>query len=164
MMLSNKDERSEQVKRHSHIRSLLLPWVELTLNEDQRQFVEEHLKECGFCRQYFDIMSRALLPSPDYSQDTLLPDPYLPTRVKAMASLSGAEARRGKNGVALWTMRSAMFVIAVVFGIYLGERLAYQPSTVTEQNLIAEYSESFEAGGIADRMQSVAQINGEDLR
>lgn len=57
-----------------------------------------------------------------------------------------------------------MFLIAVVFGIYLGERLSYQSSTVTEQNLIAEYSESFEVGGIADRLQSVAQIAVEDLK
>lgn len=163
-MLSNEDERSEQVKRHSHIRFLLLPWIELTVNEDQRQLVEEHLKECSFCRQYFDVMSRALLPSPDHSQDTLLPDPYLPTRVKAIASRSGAEVRRGENAVALWTLRSAMFLIAVVFGIYLGEELSYRPSTVTEQNLIAEYSESFEMGGIADRLQSVAQITVEDLK
>jgi predicted anti-sigma-YlaC factor YlaD len=162
-MLSNKDERSEQVNRHSHIRSLLLPWIELTLNEDQQQLVEEHLKECSLCRRYFDVMSRALLPSPDISQDALLPDPYLPTRVKAIASQSGAEARMGKN-VILWTLRSAMFLIAVVFGIYLGESLSYQPSTVTEQNLIAEYSESFEVGGIADRLQSVAQITVEDLK
>ena len=163
-MVSNEDERSGQVKRHSQIRSLLLPWIELTLNEDQQQLVEEHLKECSLCRQYFDVMSRALLPSPDRSQDTLLPDPYFPTRVKAMASQSGAEARRGKNVVALWTLRSAMFLIAVVFGIYLGERLSYRPSTVTEQNLIAEYSESFEVGGIADRLQSVAQTSVEDLK
>ena len=162
-MVSNEDERSEQVKRHSHIRSLLLPWIELTLKEDQQQLVEEHLKACSFCRQYFDVMSRALLPSPDHSQETLLPDPYLPTRVKAMARQSGAEARRGKS-VGLWTLRSAMFLIAVVFGIYLGERLSYRPSTVTEQNLIAEYSESFEVGGIADRLQSVAQTSVEDLK
>ena len=162
-MVSNEDERSEQVKRHSHIRSLLLPWIELTLNEDQQQLVEEHLKACSFCRQYFDVMSLALLPSPDHSQDALLPDPYLPTRVKAMASQSGAEARRGKS-VVLWTLRFAMFLIAVVFGIYLGERLSYRSSTVTEQNLIAEYSESFEVGGIADRLQSVAQIAVEDLK
>jgi len=162
-MVSNEDERSEQVKRHSHIRSLLLPWIELTLNEDQQQLVEEHLKACSFCRQYFDAMSLALLPSPDHLQETLLPDPYLPTRVKAMASQSGAEARRGKS-VVLWTLRFAMFLIAVVFGIYLGERLSYRSSTVTEQNLIAEYSESFEVGGIADRLQSVAQIAVEDLK
>lgn len=152
------------MKQHSHIRSLLLPWIELTLNEDQRQLVGEHLKECSFCRQYFDVMSQALLPSPDVSQDTLQPDPYLPTRVKAMADQSGAAARKRKNVVALWTLRSALFVIAVVFGIYLGEGLSNQPSTVTEQNLIAEYSALFEAGGIADRLQSVAPINREDLK
>jgi predicted anti-sigma-YlaC factor YlaD len=152
------------VKQHSHIWSLLLPWVELTLTEDQQQLVDGHLKECSFCRQYFDVMSRALLPSPDHLQDTLVPDPYLPARVKAIASQSGAEARRGKNVVALWTLRSAMFLIAVIFGIYLGESLSYQPSTVTEQNLIAEYSESFLVGGIADRLQSISLMNGEDLK
>jgi len=57
-----------------------------------------------------------------------------------------------------------MFLIAVIFGIYLGESLSYQPSTVTEQNLIAEYSESFLVGGIADRLQSISLMNGEDLK
>jgi predicted anti-sigma-YlaC factor YlaD len=81
------------VKRHSHIQSLLLQWLELTLDARQQQLVEEHLKECALCRKYFDTMSVILLPSRDSSPLTVVADPYLPTRIRVMAKSSSGEAR-----------------------------------------------------------------------
>ncbi len=149
------------MKRHSHIKSLLLPWLELTLDAHQQQLVEEHLKECALCRKYFDTMSVTLLPSRDSSPHTVVADPYLPTRIRAMAESSRGEAHRVKGIVARWAFTTVMFVTAVVFGIYMGERLSYRTSVITDQNIITEYSESLEVGGIADRLQTVAQTNTE---
>lgn len=149
------------MERHSHIQSLFLPWLELTLDAQQQQLVEEHLKECALCRNYFDAMSVILLPSQDSSRDTLVADPYLPTRIRAMAESSSRQPGGVKGAVARWALRSVMFVMAVLFGIYLGEQLSYRTSVVTDQNIITEYSESFEVGGIADRLQTIAQANTE---
>ena len=149
------------MKHHSHIRSLILPWLELTLDAQQQQFVEEHLKECAACRKYFDSMSVVLLPSQVSSPNVLSADPYLPTRIRAMAESRDREPDGVKGIVARWVLRTIMFVMAVVFGIYMGEQLSYGTSPVTEQKIITEYSESLEVGGIADRMQTIAQTNTE---
>ena len=149
------------MKRHSHIQSLLLSWLELTLDAHQQRLVEEHLKECELCRKYFDTMSVILLPSRDSLSHTVTADPYLPIRIRAMVESSNREQRRVKGGVAQWAFTTVMFVMAVVFGIYMGEQLSYRTTVVTDQNIITEYSESLEVGGIADRFQTVAQTNTE---
>lgn len=149
------------MKHHSHIRSLLLPWLELTLDAQRQQLVEEHLKGCETCRKYFDAMSATLLPSQDSSPTALGADPYLPTRIRAMAESSGRQPNGVKGLVARWVLRTVMFVMAVVFGIYMGEQLSYRTSAITDQNIITEYSESLEVGGIADRLQTIAQANTE---
>ncbi|MCX6134326.1 MAG: zf-HC2 domain-containing protein [Ignavibacteriales bacterium] len=149
------------MKQHSHIRSLLLPWIELRLNARDQQLVESHLKECPSCRAYFERLSAALLPAQEVPRNTLAADPFLPTRIRAMVDSSKQPSREVKAVVVRWTLMSAMFVAAVLCGAYLGEALSYRTSTVTEQNVITEYSESLEVGGIADRLQSIAQSSTE---
>ena len=146
---------------HSHIRSLLLAWLELSLDAQQQQLVEEHLKGCESCRKYFDAMSAVLLPPQESSPNALVADPYLPTRIRAMAESSGRQLNGVKGVVARWVLRTVMFAMAVVFGIYMGEQLSYRTSVLTDQNIITEYSESLEVGGIADRLQTIAQANTE---
>lgn len=155
------NERSDQVKRHSHIQFLLLPWLESALDARQRQLVEEHLKECALCRKYFDAMSASLLPTQNSSPLTLVADPYLPTRIRAMAEPSSRQPHGAKDGATRWVLTSAMFVMAIVFGIYIGEQLSYRSSAITDQNIITEYSESLEVGGIADRLQTIAMTSTE---
>lgn len=145
------------MKQHSDIRSLLLPWIERTLDEQGQELVGDHLGGCSSCRQYFEMMSLALLPASNPGQDTLVPDPYLPTRVKALVEQSLSDSRSRKSTAVRWALRTAAFLVAVVFGVYLGEKLSYQTSTVTDQHIIAEYAESIQASGIGDRWQSVAQ-------
>ena len=149
------------MKHHSHIRSLLLPWLELTLDPKQQQLVEEHLKGCEACRKYFDAMSVILLPSQESSPNTVHADPYLPTRIRAMAESSGRQLNGVREIVARWVLRTVVFAVAVIFGVYMGEQLSYHPSVITDQNIITEYSESLEVGGIADRMQTIAQATTE---
>jgi predicted anti-sigma-YlaC factor YlaD len=154
-------ERSTSVKRHPHIQSFFLPWLELTLDVQQQRLVEEHLKECSVCQKHFDAMSVVLLPSKESPPNVLLADPYLPTRIRAMAESAGRQPIGVKGIVGRWALMSVMFVMAVVFGIYIGERLSYRTSTITEQSIITEYSESLEVGGIADRLQTIAQASTE---
>lgn len=149
------------MKQHSHIRSLLLPWIELRLNDRDRQLVGEHLKECQSCRKYFETLSSALLPAPEAMRNTLAADPYLPTRIRALVDSSAQPTPGPKVLIARWVLMSAAFAAAVFCGAFLGERLSYTTTTVTEQNVIAEYSESLVVGGIADRLQSVAPSSAE---
>lgn len=149
------------MKRHPHIRSQLLPWLELTLKERERSQVQEHLKECDGCRQYFETMSGVLLPKSTSPGELLEADPYLVTRVKAI----GREGVRSAPGpivlVRRWALRSALFAVAVVLGVYMGEKLSYRPTVITDQKIIAEYSSVLDASDIGDRLQTVAQSSGE---
>jgi len=102
----------------------------------------------------------ALLPSQEGLKDELVSDPFLPTRIKALVE-SSTKQRGLRETVVRWTMMSAMFVVAVVCGIFLGEKLATRTSTVTDQSVITEYSDSLKVVDIADRLQSIAQSTTE---
>ena len=90
-----------------------------------------------------------------------MPDPYLPTRVRALAERSQFDSHPKSGFVVRWSLRSAAFAVAVVLGILMGERLASPSSTLTDQRIIAEYSESIQTSDIGDRWQSVAQSTEE---
>lgn len=150
------------MKYHNHIRSLFLPWIELSLDEHQQRLVDEHLKDCDPCRQYFNAMSQILLPSPGTAQDELKSDPFLPTRIRALAETSTAQGHHKAPAAVRWALRTALFAVAMACGIYMGEKLSYRTTTVTDQNVITEYSDALQVGGIADRLQTVSQTSTED--
>jgi len=143
------------VKQHSDIRSLFLPWVEQKLNQELAQEIEEHLRGCDSCRKYFETMTSALLPGA-VTQSGLAPDPYVPTRIRARAKDAASVASSGKAIVLRWSLRTVAFSGAVLLGIYMGEELSYQPSVVTDQHIISEYSNYLGESGIGDRWQTVA--------
>jgi len=143
------------VKQHSDIRSLFLSWFEQKLSPPLAQELAEHLKECNSCKAYFDTMLAALLPQ-ESVEEGLVPDPYMPTRIRARAITSGPAPLSGKDIIVRWSLRTVAFAVAIVVGVYMGEELSYQPSVVTDQHIISEYSNYFGGSGIGDRWQSVA--------
>ncbi|MCX6144076.1 MAG: hypothetical protein NTZ35_12755 [Ignavibacteriales bacterium] len=143
------------MKQHSDIRSLFLPWFEQKLKRPLARELEEHLRECDSCKVYFDTMSAAFLPKASL-QEGLVPDPYMPTRIRARAITSGSSSLSGKDIVVRWSLRTVAFAVAIVVGVYMGEKLSYQPSVVTDQHIISEYSNYLGGSGIGERWQSVA--------
>jgi hypothetical protein len=146
------------VNHHSDIRSLFLLWSEQKLDQQRVIELEEHLKGCKPCSQYFDAMSAALLPGASL-QRGLVPDPYMPIRIRALAKESASISPSGKDMVIRWSLRAVAFTAAVVLGIYMGEKLSYQPSLVTEQHIISEYSSYLGESGIGERWQTIALTN-----
>jgi hypothetical protein len=53
------------------------------------------------------------------------------------------------------------FAVAVMVGIYMGEKIADQSVVVTDQHVITEYSNYFGESGIGDRWQTVALTSEE---
>ena len=146
------------MNQHSDIRSLFLPWIEQKLSQQLAQQLEEHLRGCNSCRKYFDTMSAALLPGAS-SQSGLVPDPYMPTWIRARAKESISVSSSGKDIVVRWSLRTVVFAAAIVVGVYMGEKLSYQPSVVTDQHIISEYSNYLGGSGIGERWQTVALTN-----
>jgi predicted anti-sigma-YlaC factor YlaD len=143
------------VNQHSDIRLLFLPWAEQQLTQQLAQQVEGHLRECSACRKYYDTMSAALL-SEMTMRSRLVPDLYLPTRIRARAKESRFVSPSGNDTLVRWSLRVVAFAAAVVAGLYMGEKLAYEPSVVTDQHIITEYSNYLGESGIGERWQTVA--------
>ena len=123
--------------------------------------MEEHLENCRECQQYFEKISRVLLPTLTSSNDILEADPYLVTRVMAIGRNRAMAVPAPTLLVGRWVLRSSLFAAAVLLGIYMGEKLSYQPTAITDQKIIAEYSALLDASGIGDRLQTVAQSSAE---
>jgi hypothetical protein len=83
----------------------------------------------------------------------------MPTRIRARAKESMSVSSSGKDIVVRWSLRAVAFVAAIVVGIYMGEKLSYQPSVVTDQRIISEYSNYLGESGIGERWQTVALTN-----
>ena len=149
------------MKFHSHIRSLYLPWVENRLSDADRNLVTKHLEECASCNDYYGKLSAALLPSNEDSRVPLMADPFLSTRIRALVDSKTERPQGAKAVVGRWTLTTAIFAAAICCGVYIGEKLSYRTTAVVDQNVIPGYLESLETGGIADRLQSIAQSNVE---
>ena len=108
-------------------------------------------------------MASAMVPKASL-QSGLKPDPYLPTRIRARvrgpehAPLSGADI------VVRWSLRTAVFAAAIILGVYMGEKLSYRPSVITDQHIISEYSNYLGGSGIGERWQLVALASEEVSR
>jgi hypothetical protein len=143
------------VKQHSDIRALFLPWAEHRLDQQSAREIEEHLSGCVTCKQYFETMTAAVVPSA-LQPGRLQVDPYLPARIRALVGYP--EPLTGKQLVARWSLRTAAFAAAIGVGIYIGETLSYQRVTVTDQRIISEYSSYLAETGIGERWQTVALV------
>lgn len=150
------------MKQHTEIQSQVLGWIENALDAGQREMVGKHLASCGSCRVYYSTITRMVLPQADQKESRLVPDPYLPTRIRAItaAGESGGVAH-GRQALR-WALRTAMFVLAVALGITLGEHLSARQSYVTDSHIISEYSQSFWDSGIENRWDSIAQVGEEE--
>lgn len=149
------------MKQHSDIRQLFLPWIEQKLDDRQVREIEEHLSKCVSCQRYFDTMSHALTSDTSAFRATLIPDPFLAVRIRASSRASASVSPSGREFVVRWSLRTAAFVMAVVVGIYMGEKIASQSIVVTDQHIIGEYSDYFVESGIGDRLQTVALTSEE---
>lgn len=150
------------MKEHSKIQSLVLAWIEDTLDSGRRGEVAHHLAACKMCRRYFEAISAALLPSAAKVERGLSADPFLPVRIKALAAERSGEGRLREGSTLQWTWRTVAFVLAVILGVYMGEHLSYQAPQVTDRHIVYEYSDSFWDSGIEGRWQTLSQVVGEE--
>lgn len=147
---------------HSQIKSDVLAWIEGTLESGRRDAMAHHLAECPDCRRYIEMLSASLVPSVIPAEMKLVADPYLPTRVKALAAERRAHGGIREGAALRWTWTTAAFVLAMLLGIYIGESLSYRPGQITDRHIISEYSNVFWDSGIESRWQTISQVPGEE--
>ena len=113
-----------------HVKKSFLDWSEGKLASDKKAVVDHHLESCPECQAYFRKMAAAL----DKPGKTILPkleaDPFLPTRIKALAeekqkkiSLKTQKAIRWNRAIRL-SFSAFLLLIAASIGVFLGRELA----------------------------------------
>ena len=150
-----------------HVTQFFVDWSEGRMRPAEQSKVEAHLLSCLECKTYFDKMSAALDVVDHTALPTLTPDPYLPTRIKALAEsprdAHSAVLRPGWLMRLRWAFSTAMVVSALSIGVFLGKGLA-------TMNTGSTYEESFTStdyqiiwdNSLADSWEDILQPNGED--
>ena len=135
---------------HKTAREKYQAWIEDGLGAEERRSVEQHLDECGECRTYFEKIS-LLVERP---HPTLLPrlaaDPFLPSRIRALAEERGAA--RGRRSAVGWvrvSVGSVMLILAAAAGVYLGKGLYTNTRSAEETELAQAYYEAFSPSDFA---------------
>src|SRR5947209_8532199 len=105
---------------NTHVTTYFLAWHEGKLDAVRRTAVEKHLRECGSCSRFYDAAASAVSPIKQHAESFPIADPYLPTRVRAIVE----EGKQGWHPAGIPVLRfslgTAMLMIAIVFGIELG--------------------------------------------
>ena len=157
-----------------HVKNLFLAWSESTLGDGECHRVDAHLETCDDCRIYFEHMSAFLDRPGEDDLPSLEPDPYLPTRIRALAdarALAGARARaEAVGGVPVatrrgrWVTMSAMtlmLALAITIGVRFGIELATPGEAIGETDLIEAYYEAVFQPGVSDNFDTLFE-NGEE--
>ncbi|HEV8537847.1 MAG TPA: zf-HC2 domain-containing protein [Bacteroidota bacterium] len=135
----------------NHVTKLFLKWHERRLSDRDRIEVERHLKQCDACRKYYEKLSavfddRSLLAIGD-----LLPDPYLPSRIKALHESTETGPRRLVPPILRWSLAGAGATLAVVIGTYIGSGLYNDQQTGQASSDMSEYHDVISQHGSIDQ-------------
>ncbi|MCB0303340.1 MAG: zf-HC2 domain-containing protein [Calditrichaeota bacterium] len=146
--------------RHEQVKKAFLDWTEGRLQDTRRAEIETHLESCEGCRRYYRQMAELLAPADPALLPQLTADPFLPTRIKALAA--SPEKRLGKAGNFRWVWTTAMFLLAMYFGVFLGKGLAEEQRSSSTTELLSEFSEVYYPQTLADNWATIFETeNGE---
>jgi predicted anti-sigma-YlaC factor YlaD len=143
----------------NHVNNLFLRWHEKRLPGADLTRVDDHLKTCAECRRYFESASSILTPGESPTPASLVPDPFLPERAKAIAA--GRESSRA-SGVAARLIRPEVAIVgaalAIAAGILLGRS---NPGTTQHQEQfdVTDYYRAFSQHGFTENFDTVFTSN-----
>lgn len=145
--------------KHKQIKKAFLDWSEERLPAARREEIEAHLESCEGCRAYYRRMAELLAPADPALLPQLAADPFLPTRIKALAV---PEKRRSLAGNFRWVWTTAMFLLAMYLGVFLGKGLAEAQHSSAATDMLSEFSEVYYPQTLADNWASILETeNGE---
>lgn len=145
-----------------HVISHFPAWIEGRVDDTERRDIQRHLDQCSGCRRFFDEMTRVLEGFDPASLPHLEPDPYLPVRIKALASGDPTAVTEEKAGsqaalppllgrlrkTAITAIGLAAATIGIILGIGLSSRVT--ASSLAEDEAIASaYREAFSPSGVS---------------
>ncbi len=139
----------------NHVKHLFWDWRDHkgALKEE----VDRHLGDCENCRLYYDKMSQLVDPELLSSLPKLIPDPYVPTRIKALAV-----ERDKARAILLFSrlrlsMESLAFILAVITGILIGKTFITQEPETKKEDVISAYKSAVSPDDFSTRMESILE-------
>lgn len=164
-MMSNiiRREIKKMIRNDEHIKSKFLDWFESRLSEVEMHKIEEHLSECSECKNYFELMQDLTSPSIQKGLNELEPDPFLPTRIKAIVN---GEKNEAKSKHVLSFLRLLFFSLAssaaILIGIMLGQGLYNsKQSYQNNQSIVSAYYQVYSQEGLSDNFESTLSTGRE---
>lgn len=143
---------------HTEAHRLYPAYADGMLRESDRSALLRHLEECDRCRRTFDILGRTLAPGSKHAERLSL-DPYLPVRIRAIASDRHPSRPHVLAPALRWSLGSLAFTLALALGIYLGQDLSRSTNDSTIDDPVSEFALSLSGSDLADRLSSAVGEN-----
>jgi anti-sigma factor RsiW len=140
---------------HAEAHRLYPAYADGLLRESDRSALLRHLEECNRCRRAFDILDRTLAPGSKHAERLSL-DPYLPARIRAIAS---DPRPTGLHVLAPALRWSLALTLALALGIYLGQGLSRSIQDPVTDDPVSEFAVSLSGTDLADRLSSAVGEN-----
>jgi len=150
--------------KREHVIDSYQNWNENRLEAEERREIQRHLKGCVDCRQYFEKMSLLLDQHDPSFLPHLEPDPFLPTRIRALAEGGEVVERENLRRAVGWlrlSVASALTLVAVTTGAYLGLGLSATNGSADDSEIIAAYYDAFSQSEFASGWDDLVE-NGQE--
>ena len=140
---------------HKQAISQFQDWFENRQSDEKRSQLEYHLDECPECQAYYDRMMSLLQRPDDDLFPELQPDPFMATRIKAIATDSGNTGRLHPIRWLKWTLVGAAASFAIIIGVEMGNSLYSVTQYSSGKEVAVTYYQACNQNGIADQWQDV---------
>lgn len=150
--------------KHEQVQKLFLDWSEGRVDEMARPRIQAHLDECGECRNYYEKIALLLAKPARSDLAHLDPDPFLPARIRALASEDAEPQSTGRRfGVLRASFATMIFATAITAGVFLGNGLSNISHANDDADLAAAYYTTFSQAGFADDLQTIVDESQDEL-
>ncbi len=166
MMSNIIREIKKMIQNNEHIKSKFLEWSEGKLSESEMHKIEQHLSGCKECKNYFEIMQDLTSPVSKENLNELEPDPFLPTRIKAIVNGEKNKANSKHNLSYLRLLFFSLASSAAIFlGIILGQGLYNsKQSSQSNQSIVSAYYQVYSQEGLSDHFESTLSTGQENKK
>lgn len=156
--------------KRRHVIKRFPQWSDGRVTGPERVEIQRHLEACDECRGYFDKMTRLVGAIGPDALPRLQPDPFLPSRIRAVVRAAGAApttATRGGRRPVFGRLAVSLMGVAVVAataaGIVIGSGLSSQVSAGAEtQAIVSGYNDAFTQDDLAEEWETVLSAAQED--
>jgi predicted anti-sigma-YlaC factor YlaD len=137
----------------THVRKYFLEYLENPAAH--RDEIENHLKACEGCRNYYAAMERLLDPKLINGVPRLTPDPFLPTRIIALSAIQQQADKRVVKSRIRVSLEGAALLLAVAAGIIIGKTFSLGNHYTPTDEIIRLYNDAVEPTDFAAKIESV---------